>query len=219
MVIGGLVLQETPSWEVRWICPGALSAWMIEWFAGLVGEVESREDTYLVGRRIQGVSVKIRGDALLDVKVATKGRNHGVLDVPGRARGRIQSWRKSSFPIAIVPPAMEVTSPDWVRVGKMRRIGRFGFANGRPTANDAEHVEDEATCAVELTEVTRGDQLWWTLGFEAAGNPAAVTAAIEATAAVVFDEPMPGGLQLSVVDSMSYSEWLRSNPDRSRTLL
>ena len=88
-----------------------------------------------------------------------------------------------------------------------------------PRLNDAEHVEDEATCAVELTEVTRGDQLWWTLGFEAAGNPAAVTAAIEATAAVVFDEPMPGGLQLSVVDSMSYSEWLRSNPDRSRTLL
>ena len=220
MVIGGLVLQEVPTWEVRWIRPGALPTWMIEWFGRLVREVESREDTYLVGRRIQGVSVKIRGGTLLDVKVATEGRNHGVLDVPGRARGRIQSWRKSSFPIAIVPPAMEVASPDWVRVGKMRRIGRFGFANGRPTAHDAENFEDEATCAVELTEVTQGEELWWTLGFEAAGNPTAARAAIDATAAVVFDEPMPGGLQLSVVDSMSYSEWLhRSNPDRSRTLL
>ena len=61
MVIGGLVLQEVPTWEVRWIRPGALPVWMIEWFGRLVREVESREDTYLVGRRIQGVSVKIRG--------------------------------------------------------------------------------------------------------------------------------------------------------------
>ena len=218
MVIGGLVVQEALSWEVRWIRPGALTSWMIEWFARLVGEVESREDTYLVGRRIQGVSVKIRGGALLDVKVA-EGRYHGVLDVPGRARGRIQSWRKSSFPIALVPPTMEVASPDWVRVGKMRRIGRFGFADGRPTSHNGECVENEATCAVELTEVTQGAELWWTLGLEAAGNPTAATAAIDAIAAVVFDEPMPGGLRLSVVDSMSYSEWLRrSNPDRSRTL-
>ena len=49
---------------------------------------------------------------------------------------------------------------------------------------------------------------WWTLGFEAAGHPATLREAIEATAALLFSEPLPAG-ELNVDDSMSYADWLR----------
>jgi hypothetical protein len=43
---------------------------VIEWFSRFVDEIESRDDTYLADPRIPGVSVKIRGGALLEIKVA-----------------------------------------------------------------------------------------------------------------------------------------------------
>ena len=110
--------------------------------------------------------MKIRGGAQLDMKVA--GGSHGVLDIPGRARGHLQSWKKWSFPI---PPVaeMDVGSADWVRVGKIRRIGRFSFADGEHVTRGVSSGEDLTTCAVELTEVAKGGERWWTLGFEACG--------------------------------------------------
>lgn len=86
MVVGGSVVKGAPTWEVRWIRPGVLAAATIDWFSRFVGHVESREDTYLVGRRIQGVSVKIRGSALLEVKVAMGDEDRERLDMPGCAR-------------------------------------------------------------------------------------------------------------------------------------
>lgn len=205
MSIGGLVWDQGPTLEVRWIRRGTLASSMIEWFSPFCRELESREDAYVVGRRIQGLSVKIRGGARLEVKVALGDR--GVLDMPGRARGRLESWQKWSFPI---PPVGElgIKPPDWVPVGKVRRTGMFAFADGRPV-DRAPTVDDETTCAVELTEVMWGEEPWWTLGLEARGDPETVRAAIEATAALVFRDRLPGGRELGAVDSMSYSEWLR----------
>jgi hypothetical protein len=60
---------------------------------------------------------------------------------------------------------------------------------------------------VELTDVTLGEDPWWTLGFEVAAS-STIKGAIEATAADVFGEPLPDIPKLSVADSMSYSEWL-----------
>ena len=158
-----MVSEEGPTMEVRWVCPGALATSMIDWFGPFLEQVESREDDYLVGQQIQGISVKIRGGAQLDMKVA--GGSHGVLDIPGRARGHLQSWKKWSFPI---PPVaeMDVGSADWVRVGKIRRIGRFSFADGEHVTRGVSSGEDLATCAVELTEVAKGEERWWTLGFD-----------------------------------------------------
>jgi len=69
---------------------------------------------------------------------------------------------------------------------------------------------DATTCAVELTEVTSRDESWWTLGFEAAGDPGTLKEAIEATAALLFSEPLPAG-ELNVDGSMSYADWLRTS--------
>jgi hypothetical protein len=42
---------------------------------------------------------------------------------------------------------------------------------------------------------------------------------LEATAALVFDDALPGGLELGTEDSMSYAEWLRRPPIRGPGLM
>jgi hypothetical protein len=215
--IGSTTSEEGPTLEVRWVCPGALATSMIDWFTPFLEHVESREDAYLVGQQIQGISVKFRGGARLDIKVASG--SHGVLDLPGRARGHLQSWKKWSFPIALVPE-MGAASADWVRVGKIRRIGRFSFADGAQVTRGVSSGEDLTTCAVELTEVLKSGERWWTLGFEAVGgHPGTMREAIETTAAMVFNDPLPGDLELNLADSTSYVEWLHlSDPQLTPTL-
>ena len=208
--LGGLVSEDV-SLEVRWLRPGTLSTSMIDWFNPFADETETREDLYLVGRGIEGLSVKVRGGTLLDIKVSNG--DQGVLVMAGHARGRLHSWKKWSVPVA-GPLEASAVSADWVRVDKERRIARFSLTDGEPTPHSSSAVGERTTCAVELTEVLRrGEEPWWTLGFEAAGRPDTLRKAIEATAALVFADHPPVG-QLSVSESMSYADWLRrSVPD------
>ena len=57
---------------------------------------ESRQDTYLLRPHLPGLSVKVRGGGALEVKVYRG--SPGILEVAGRARGRMESWQKWSFP-------------------------------------------------------------------------------------------------------------------------
>jgi hypothetical protein len=61
---------------------------------------------------------------------------------------------------------------------------------------------------VELTEVRTRRQDWWSLGFEATGPAELVQSELEATAALVFAEALPGGLELGSDESRSYAQWL-----------
>ena len=178
---------------------------MIEWFSASVGQLETRTDTYLVIGQAEGLSVKIRGGLRLDIKVSIG--DEGVIDLPGHARGRTQSWKKWSLPM---PPVREIEaqSPDWVQIAKRRRITWFSVAHGVATARSSVGAGDQATCTVELTEVLKGEENWWTLGFEAAGAPDTLRRTLAATAALVFSSPLPDALRLRIADSMSYSEWL-----------
>ena len=84
------------SLEVRWILPGPLEAAVAGWFARFPAEAESREDIYLVDPQLRGLSVKLREGRTLEVK-AYQG-SPGILDVAGRARGRLESWDSGPFP-------------------------------------------------------------------------------------------------------------------------
>jgi hypothetical protein len=61
---------------------------------------------------------------------------------------------------------------------------------------------------VELTEVRMRGQDWWTLGFEATGPAGLLRSALEATAALVFAQALPGGMEPGPDESRSYAEWL-----------
>jgi hypothetical protein len=103
------VIEGVRSLEVRWIIPGLLDAAVAGWFARFPAEVEAREDIYLLQPRLRGLSVKVRAGPALEVKVYHG--SPGMLQVAGRAWGRLESWQKWSFPggphsqASPVPPA------------------------------------------------------------------------------------------------------------------
>jgi len=199
------------SLEVRWILPGRLDTAVAAWFGTSVPDVESREDVYLLSPDLGGLSVKVRGGRALEVKEFLG--SPGILDLEGHACGRIQYWRKWSFPLGSFSHDDRETD-GWRRVHKQRSTIRFALTGGdvTPVVEHAGEVGDESRCAVELTEVRTQHRDWWSLGLEATGPAGLLRTGLEATAALIFTRASAGGAELRLADSMSYAEWLRSRP-------
>jgi hypothetical protein len=168
--------------EVRWIRPGTLTPAMIDWFGTSEGDVERREDVYLVGRHVRGMSVKIRGGSQLDLKVARG--IQGILDVQGRAAGEMESWQKWAFPLPS-RPAGDVESPEWIIVRKVRHI-RVLYVDGVPSGH--------STGSCSVVPVSSRTCPWttshgrWVSGDRSAGRWRNVDAAV---AASVFGDRIP----------------------------
>jgi hypothetical protein len=177
---------------------------MANWFGRSPLETESREDAYLLDPDLAGLSVKVRAGAALEVKVFCG--SPGILDVPGRARGRLQYWQKWSFPVS----QDSGDQYSWRRVRKQRRISQFSLTSRQATAwaPDAH----EARCAVELTELRTQHRDWWSLALEATGAADLLRSGLETTAALVFTHALPDGVQLGLQNSRSYAEWLPGLP-------
>src|SRR5580692_5777920 len=143
------VMQGPSTVEVRWILPGQLDAAVAGWFGRFPAGMDSREDIYLIHPVLRGLSVKIRAGQLLEVKQYHG--SPGILDAVGRARGRIESWRKWSFPFGSLG-SDGARFPGWTVVHKRRRMSRFRLADGQLMADVAERATGSG-CRVELTEV------------------------------------------------------------------
>jgi hypothetical protein len=205
---GSPVTEAVRSLEVRWIFPGQLEAAVAGWFGRFPAGTESREDIYLLDPPLPGLSVKVRGGGALEVK-AYRG-SPGMLEVAGRARGRLESWQKWSFPFSPPSPGSGAP-PGWQPVRKRRRISRFPLASGRIVAR-APGLGQEPRCEVELTEVHAAGQDWWTLGFEATGPADLLRSELEGAAALVFAQALPGGVGPGPDESRSYAQWLSLRP-------
>jgi hypothetical protein len=197
-----LITDVVRSLEVRWIFPGQLETAVAGWFGRFPAKTQSREDTYLVDPQLRGLSVKVRGGSALEVKAYCD--SLGILDLPGQACGRMECWRKWSLPMRPVHPDIG-DAGGWRPVRKRRRISRFARASGPAAAHAPER---EPRCEVELTEIRAHGQDWWTLGFEATGPARLLSSELQAAAAIVFAQPLPGGLEPGLDTSRSYAEWL-----------
>jgi hypothetical protein len=198
------VTEAVRSLEVRWIFPGQMEAAVTGWFGRFPAGMESREDTYLLDPQLRGLSVKVRGAGALEVKAYCG--SPGILEVAGRARGRMESWQKWSFPFS--PLSRDsVGPPGWRPVRKRRRITRFPLASEQIVAR-APRLGQQPRCEVELTEVRTRGQDWWTLGFEATGPTSLLRSELQAAAALVFAQALPGGLEPGPDESRSYAQWL-----------
>ena len=134
------------------------ASWRRGWPDGsaVPGREESREDAYLLDPQLRGLSVKIRGGVALEVKAYCG--SPGILEVPDRARGRMESWQKWSFPFSPLRPGSG-GPPGWRTVRKRRRISRFPLASGQIVAR-AQGLVQQPRCEVELTEVYTSGQHW-----------------------------------------------------------
>jgi hypothetical protein len=198
-VIGGLSTVE-----VRWILPGQLDAAIAGWFGRFPGWTESREDAYLSYPVLRGLSVKLRAGRELEVK-ACQGCP-GILDAAGRARGRLESWRKWSFPFEPLGP-YDARPSAWSVVRKIRRISQFRLASGRVVAGIPVRAT-EPSCAVELAEVSSGGEAWWSLGFEATGPADLLSSTLQSTATLVFAGALPADVEFDMSHCQSYADWL-----------
>ena len=203
-------IRELDTAEVRWILPGQLDAAIAGWFGRFPAGMESRADAYLLHPVLRGLSVKIRAGRLLEVK-SNEG-SLGILDTGGGARGRIELWRKWSFPFGPLGPD-DAGPPGWTVVHKRRWISQFFLAGGRLTADIPISPElparaAEPACAVELTEVHWGGETWWSLGFEATGPAELLRGTLQAAAALIFAQAPPGDVELDLSHCQSYAEWL-----------
>jgi hypothetical protein len=198
-----MTCDEVSSLEVRWIFPGELQPAVARWFGRFPAKTEAREDTYLMNPRLRGLSVKIRGNGALEVK-AYRG-SQGILEVPGRARGHVQDWRKWSFPVNLSRPGRSDLAC-WRQVRKTRRLSRFVLASGEVVAYTAE-LRREPGCGVELTEICTQGRDWWSLGFEATGPGNLLRSELSTTAALVFAQPVPT-VEPGTNDFASYVQWL-----------
>ena len=204
----GPVTEAVPSLEVRWIFPGPLPAAVAGWFGRFPARTESREDAYLLDPQLPGLSVKVRGGGALEVKVYRG--SPGILEVAGRARGRMEAWQKWSFPVG--PLRQDRGDPaGWQAVRKRRRISRFPGASGTVAARGPGPGQ-QPRCEVELAEIRTRSQDWWTLGFEATGPADLLRGELQAAAALVFAEALPGAVDPGPDQSRSYAQWLSQRP-------
>ena len=202
------VTEGVRSLEVRWIFPGQLEAAVAGWFGRFPAGTESREDTYLLDPQLRGLSVKVRGGGALEVKVYRG--SPGILEVAGRARGRLESWQKWSFPFS-PPGPYRGERAGWRPVRKRRRISRFSQASSQLVAR-VPAPGQQPECGVELTEIRARGQDWWSLGFEATGPAGLLRSELQATAVLVFAQALPGGMEPGTDDSRSFAEWLSAYP-------
>jgi hypothetical protein len=199
--------DEVSSLEVRWIFPGELAPAVAAWFGRFPARTESREDTYQVDPHQRGLSVKIRGNRALEVKAYCG--SQGILDVPGRARGHVQAWRKWSFPAGLSGPGRDAPA-GWRQVRKTRRLSRLALASDEIVAYDPE-LGQRPGCSVELTEIRARGQDWWSLGFEATGPGDLLRSGLSAAAALVFAQPVPT-VEPGTDHFASYMQWLACDP-------
>ncbi len=201
------VTEGVRSLEVRWILPGQLETAVAAWFGRFPTLVEAREDIYLLDPQLPGLSVKVRGGGALEVK-AYQG-SPGLLEVAGHARGRLEFWQKWSFPFSLLRQGGGDLA-GWRAVRKRRRISRFSSADGGIVA-PSPGMGGGLRCEVELTEVQASGQHWWTVGFEATGPADLLRSELQATAALVFAQALPG-VEPGPDESRSYAEWLGQRP-------
>jgi hypothetical protein len=149
----------------------------------------------------EGIRWDARRGRALGVKVY--GGSPGLLEVAGRARGRLESWQKWSFPHGPASPSSG-DSAGWRLVRKRRRISVLAQATGIGIPR----LGEQPVCAVELTAVDLNGEPWWTLCFEATGPADALRRELDAAAALVFADAPPSGVELGIDDAQSYVQWL-----------
>lgn len=196
-------IEPVGSLEIRWMFPGELDTAIARWFTRFPAETRAFEDIYLLDPHLPALSVKIRSRRAFEVK-AYRG-SPAVLDIAGRARGPMQAWQKWSFPLG--PDSPDAAPDGWIRVHKTRRVSHFSLTGGRAVTGGPRQPGRPA-CSVELTEARLRGKTWWTLGFEATSPAGTLRTTLEATAALVFAQPLPGRAGLGAVSSYSYAQWL-----------
>lgn len=199
--------------EARWFISGSLPDEVLRWFkAGQALNPEGVQvHEYLLFPDCQSVGVKLR-EGRFEIKALLAAAQPLL---PGLGiEGRTDQWVKWSFACEGLPTLDSALhqSGHWLKVQKERFLRRFSADMGHLAEVTAPPGSlPESGCNVELTrvEVDVKPQSWFTLGFEAFGQPAvAVKILLDALRLFFKDHGPVPGVSLSEGNSLSYPTWL-----------
>jgi len=152
--------------------------------------------------------VKLRNGGTLDVKSYLG--SPGIIDLPCHGQGRLESWRKWSFPYRHVRAGDDTAHAGWATVSKERRAAWFPLPSGQDSALAL--LAAGTGCLAELTDARIGGTHWWSVALEATGSAGLLRAALQHAANLLFARPVPlkGGFSLD--NCRSYAQWLHEQP-------
>lgn len=194
-----------PTTEVRWFFEGPVPVSVRFWFGAVAGQpaLEQRTDRYVRPASPDGLGVKWR-EGKLEVKRLVEAL--GEERFHARVAGRVETWRKWSFPLADTTE-LPHPSEDWIEVEKHRRVRYFVAESGRAIRPLETGERSRYACGLELGEVRVGESVWWSVCLEAFGpNEVDLPDRLRRVAAHVVGEAEPPDLLPEA--ALSYPAWL-----------
>lgn len=195
--------------EVRWFFEGPIPDEIEKWFCrgGLLSKAAPREDHYVLFPAPLGLNVKLR-EGRLEIKPLVKAL--GARSFAADVSGNVQMWEKRSGGDAAFKEfeRLRTSSPDlWIAVTKERTLRKFSPGGDSIKEVAAGKVFLSNGCNVELTKITVKGSDYWSLAFEAYGDPARVEESLMRVAALVLSDKRHPQF-FSAANSHSYPEWL-----------
>jgi hypothetical protein len=162
-----------PTAEVRWFYRGSFPGGVLTWFTAGSPEPEEqppRVDWYLQIANADALGIKLR-----EGRIELKQRLHqyGIVRLAADVDGRIEGWRKWSFPLAETqefPEYANLEAQHWIRVRKERRLKKFSITAGGQVEPVPVGSLLSDGCNAELARVSAAGGQWWSLAFEAFGH-------------------------------------------------
>jgi hypothetical protein len=199
------------TYELRWFYPGTIPEDILLWFerdclTKAVQPLEEREDLYLYLPECDYLGVKLRQGRL---EVKWRKAEFGATSFGEFVEGKVEKWGKwlccdsteESF-----QRNQTVEKGAWVNIQKVRYSQLFQVIPGLSPQPIAGNEEGENGCQVELTELTFGDNHWWSLAFEAFGEDSNLMDNLERTGDRIFKSYK--GPKLLVTNSYGYPRLL-----------
>ncbi|MBD2058342.1 hypothetical protein H6F88_20495 [Oculatella sp. FACHB-28] len=194
--------------ELRWFYPGSLPTTVGNWFQATwdqaIAPIEVREDRYLQLPKCEYLNLKLRHGSL-ELKLRLKQLR--TLQVGDRWVGQVEVWQKwslqdSSEPLDLANVEAEAT---WISVEKVRSQQQYQTFPTQSLKAISFEQQSEQGCRVELTELKAQDATWWSLAFEAFGDPSQQFNQLQAVAEQINNPLAP---TLDLHHSYAYPKWL-----------
>lgn len=210
--------------EIRWYFAGGISEEVRSWFEdeGLGTDEPERVDEYLAIPDCETVGVKVR-DGRLEIKAMTV--RPEPVNLPNGVNGWRDAWVKWSSAAAgmkSVRQLIDNAEDRWIFVRKGRHLRKFSLESSPPAEVDAATRNLRKGCQIELTSIralaARQDGRaitsrdwertapWWSLSFEAFGDPSELFDHLDCAATHFFRDRPP--IRLTAESSFSYPAWL-----------
>jgi hypothetical protein len=218
--------MTSASTEIRWFQHEPLSLDVLSWFIAGIAPIgdeavrrldpEERTDRYVLLPGVEATGVKVRAygwQRYLEVK-ALRGAGE-IVTLPGGVSGRLEHWQKWAYGGEAAQPLVRAILAEhdgYVDIEKARWQRQFKVEDGTPIEVALEPTLEHG-CYAELVSVkvdvpgAADPGEWWSLAFEARGEPEQARPTLLAVAAH-FLTAHPPRHPFTALNSASYPTWL-----------